>query len=307
MSGSITSTGMLTNNGKNFLDIKDDLDKKIKNIVIHNIPLSNSTSMKVLKSIGTITAPFIHSALTPTLSHIAIQLNLENSDYIYVIEYGQYYSKDSKLKTSSFGSGSKSSNDPRKSANKHDYYYINIDGARVTRLSYDHFKTNPAYMIMSILTHESVKDQVESIRSRIVSGEIAKEFFGHEGDESILDQIYRIECDVKNKITLGELCKNFKNENWLAKNYNVAGHNCQTFATEIIIILKAIRVNESDKIRSHEKVLLPNCLIKALWKNEDLSIHNTLGRIPIFGLFYDCGYDIGNLINEKVAKNNNNK
>lgn len=76
--------------------------------------------MIALKTLGKLASPFIHSALTPTLSHIAIQLNLENSDYIYVIEYGQYYSKDSKLKTGMFNSGSKSSNDPRKSENKHD-------------------------------------------------------------------------------------------------------------------------------------------------------------------------------------------
>ena len=45
MSGSLISTGMLTNEGNNILDIKDDLDHKIKNIIIHNIPLSTSKSV----------------------------------------------------------------------------------------------------------------------------------------------------------------------------------------------------------------------------------------------------------------------
>ena len=42
--------------------------------------------MTVLKTIEKITSPLIHSAFTPTLSHIAIQLNLEDSDFIYIIE-----------------------------------------------------------------------------------------------------------------------------------------------------------------------------------------------------------------------------
>lgn len=44
MSGSFNSTGMLTNEGKNFLVIEDDLDKEIEQIVIHNIP-----SLKVIQ------------------------------------------------------------------------------------------------------------------------------------------------------------------------------------------------------------------------------------------------------------------
>ena len=89
MSGSLISTGMLTNEGNNILDIKDDLDHKIKNIIIHNIPLSTSKSVTALRTIGKFISPLVHSALTPTLSHIAIQLNLEASNYVYIIEYGQ--------------------------------------------------------------------------------------------------------------------------------------------------------------------------------------------------------------------------
>ena len=46
-------------------------------------------------------------------------------------------------------------------------------------------------------------------------------------------------------------------------------------------------MNEKDKIRINEKKALPNCLIKALTNNEESSTINTLGRIPIFGLFFD--------------------
>ena len=105
--------------------------------------------------------------------------------------------------------------------------------------------------------------------------------------EKISKNFYRVVCDINNKITLRELCNNFKSGNWSAKSFDVATHNSQTFAAEIIKILKAVRKYEYDKIRTNEKLALPNCLIKALWDNEDLSMTNTLGRIPIFGLFHD--------------------
>ena len=31
---------------------------------------------------------------------------------------------------------------------------------------------------------------------------------------------------------------------------------------------------------------MPNCIISALWDNEKLSVTNTIGRIPIIGVFY---------------------
>ncbi len=34
--------------------------------------------------------------------------------------------------------------------------------------------------------------------------------------------------------------------------------------------------------------MLPNCIISALWDNEDLSVINTIGRIPIFGYIFDA-------------------
>ena len=294
MSGSLISTGMLTNEGNNILDIKDDLDHKIKNIIIHNIPLSTSKSVTALRTIGKFISPLVHSALTPTLSHIAIQLNLEASNYVYIIEYGQYYSKDTCLKNK----------EPRKSTNKYDYYYINVDGARLTRLTYKHFELLVDFLIF--LGKGKAKDNLEEMKPEIISCMIAEEYYGDVKDKTLIQKIYndfcRVECDIKNKITLRELCDNFKNEKWLAKKYNVATHNCQDFATEIIKILKAVRKNEVDKVRTNEKLFLPNSLIKALWHNEDLSLVNTLGRIPVFGLFYDLGYNIGGMITDKMKK-----
>ena len=286
MSGSFISTGMLTNEGNNFLDISNDLDNEIEEIVIHNIPLSQSNSMAALRAFGKILTPYFHSALTPTLSHIAIQLMLKNSGFIYIIEYGQYFTKDSEIKSNFFSSSS--SNEPRTSENDHDYYYINKDGARITRLSYNNLESFVAYRILSSYTCEELKDKVNELKTKIISGIIAEKIYNEITDNEILldkisKDIYRIECDIKNKITLRELINNFKNENWSAREYNVATHNSQTFAAEIIKILKAIRMHEADKIRSNEKIILPNCLIKALWNNEDLSMTNTLGRIPIFG------------------------
>ena len=39
-------------------------------------------------------------------------------------------------------------------------------------------------------------------------------------------------------------------------------------------------------------MILPNCIISALWDNEDLSFINTMGRIPIIGMGFDIFADI---------------
>ena len=280
MSGPLIFTGMLTNDGNNELKIEDYLDFKIRDLIIHNIPLSISNTMTTLKTIGKILNPYFHSALTPTLSHIAIQLNVENTKDVFIIEYGQYYSKNSNLKESIFSS-SKSSKEPRKSLNKNDYYYINdIDGARLTKFSYEFIKSYNDY---------------DEYMPKIITKIIAKEFYNtfyegiFQGDSfsDSFNNFFRVECDVKNKISLRELCDNFKGEKWLAKKYNVAFHNCQNFGAEVVKILKAIRIHELDKVRIAEKNYLPSCIIKVLWQNEKLSLTNTLGRIPVFGFFYD--------------------
>ena len=81
--------------------------------------------------------------------------------------------------------------------------------------------------------------------------------------------------------------QSFKKEKWKAKNYCVLSNNCQEFAAEIIRILKAVRIDERTKVRTIEKMILPNKLINALSNNEDWSVTDTIGRIPIIGLLYD--------------------
>ena len=301
MSGFLPSTGILTNEGNNFLDIQNDLDKNIDYIVVHNIPLQNPFLI-AMKTAGKLFTPFIHSALTPTFSHIAIQLNIDNSDFFYIIEYGQYYSRDSTIQNTSFNS--RSSNEPRKSTNKHDYYYINVDGTRLTRISkmkiVEELLKDPTFNFFwaftKIETNKKFKTQLYKGIDNIIAYEIAKGFYGEIKDKNLFNKLSnkfkRVNCKIRNKITLRELCNNFQNEKWLAKNYSVVTHNCQTFAAEVVKILMAIREDDEDKIRLNEKELLPNCIIEALRQNENRPWINTIGRIPIFGFFWDIGWKI---------------
>ena len=61
----------------------------------------------------------------------------------------------------------------------------------------------------------------------------------------------------------------------------------QEFAAEIIRVLKAVRIDERTKERTIEKMILPNKIISVLWDNEDWSVTDTIGRIPVIGLIYD--------------------
>ena len=101
------------------------------------------------------------------------------------------------------------------------------------------------------------------------------------------NNFYRVECDINNKIKLKELIEYCTKKKWEADKYFVLSNNCQKLWVEIIKFLKAIRKYAQDKIRIKEKIMLPSCIISALWHNEKLSLTNTLGRIPIFGFFHD--------------------
>lgn len=279
MSGCFISTGKMTNNGQKNLDIENLLSIKINNLSIHSIPLSDSWLTSYIRYAGKVYQPLIHSSLSFTLSHIAIQLNLENND-ILIIEYGQYLTEDSDIKSGTALSGSKSSSDPRKDCNENSYYYINKDGARITKVEKEKYGIK-----------DNSNESINKIIPKIIASEHYhipyKEFDFNILKKGIVNGFHRIECDAKNKITLGELINSFKGENWEAKQYNLMSHNCQTFGAEVIKILKAIRINDRDKIRTKEKMILPNCIIKALWDNEDLSAINTLGRVPVLGLAFD--------------------
>lgn len=280
MSGSIYSSGSSTNNGAKELKIDEYLNKEIKDIVIHVIPLSTNDQFRRFQLVGGILKCLTPMLFNPSLTHVAIQLNLENTNDILIIEYGEYFTKDSNSKNSGlFISSSSSSKEPRKIKNDNLYYYINKDGARIT-----------------LFKSEKLKEIKNGWKSKKISKLIACQYYNISMEElDIKDNetgitifnFHCIDCDIKNKITLNELIKTFQGEKWEAKKYNVITHNCQTFSAEIIKKLKAIRISIKDKVRAQEKAILPGCIISALWHNEDLSLTNTLGRIPIFGLFHD--------------------
>ena len=185
--------------------------------------------------------------------------------------------EDSNLKTSLFScSSSNSSHEPRENENENIYYYINKDGARITL--FKNFGHVESKLISKRIAYQYYKMSTKKYSEYL------------EWDKLDWDKkgvFEKVDCDIKNKITVKELIENFKGEKWIAKKYNLLMHNCQTFAAKIIKILKAVRINEEDKLRVVEKTKLPGCIINALWHNEELSLKNTLGRIPIFGLFHD--------------------
>ncbi len=275
MRGCFIFTGKENNNGEKNLILDNLLSEKINNLVIHSIPLSTSPVVTGIRFIGGVLQLLVHPKLSPTLSHIAIQLNLENDD-IVIIEYGQYITKDSDIKNGFFSSGSKSSNTPRKDSNDNLYYYINKDGARITLFKY---KTLQEYEKKDISISDLIAIQYYE--------DISLDQYRYKKYEFLGNNFHKVDCDINNKITVNELIDNFKGEKWEAEKYNLLFHNCQTFAAKIIEILKAIRKKIRDKIRAVEKITLPGCIINALWHNEKLSLTNTLGRIPIFGFFYD--------------------
>ena len=292
MSGGCIFTGLLTNNGNKGSEYEKNrlLNLEIKDLIIHCIPLSTDKKLENFREVGKSIAGFIHPALTPTLCHSAIQLNMKNGEFI-IIEYGQYLSKESKLKNSGAFSSfnySNSSNNPRECQNDNTYYYINKDGARLTIINKKYYK-NDSYSIKNgLLISEIIAAQQYGKDIEEFINNYWKKSYKKENDISEnFDDFVRVECDIKNKMSLRELCNNFKGEKWEAKNYNVATHNCQTFAAKVIKILKAVRRNDRDKIRTKEKSELPNCIISTLWDNEELSVVNTVGRIPIVGFFYD--------------------
>ena len=278
MSGCFIFTGKETNNGEKNLILDDLLSQKINDLIIHSIPLSNSVLSSYFRTLGKVYQLYIHPSLTPTLCHIAIQLNLKNKD-IVIIEYGQYLTKDTDIKNGFFSSGSKSSNTPRKDSNENLYYYINKDGARITKISKEKYYNQNNYKSINNIIQKIIAAEQYHIPYEEFDFNILK--------KGIVNGFHKIECNVKNKITLDELIKHFKGSKWEAKQYNVLSHNCQTFGAEVLKILKAVRVNPSDKIRTKEKMILPNCMIKVLWDNEDLSVVNTLGRVPLLGLSFD--------------------
>lgn len=270
MSGRLKSTGKLTNHGKNSLEISNISNLKILGLDIYSIPLSTSLFSDVMRGIGKVLQPFFHPVISPTFCHIALKLNLENLDDIVIIEYGQYLTEES-LRYFDRAISNLGSSDYRSENNKAKYYYIKKDGVRITKIE----KKN---RIINLTESVSVSEYLNEVDNSILDrNSISKK----------LNQVNIIKCNVKKNMTLKQLINILSNEKWEANEYNVAKHNCQDFAAEVIKILKAVRINESDKIRLNEKYALPNCMIRSLSNNEEISKINILGRIPIFGLYFD--------------------
>lgn len=169
---------------------------------------------------------------------------MKNDDIF--IEYGQYLTKDSK-KNSLF-SKSGSSKNTRKETNENIYYYINKDGVRLTKINKRYYNIIP-HIIASDIYNINLNNKKNIIRYYILKQEFKK-----------------IECHVRNRITLGELISNFKDEKREAKNYNILTHNCQHFGAEVIKILNAIIKNSINSIDTIIDTMfaLPNCIIEVM-------------------------------------------
>ena len=289
MSGSVISSGVITYNLEKPSEINRLNKLKIESLSIQVLPLTTNQIINGLRYIGKLLQPFIHPIFTPTICHVAIQLNMENNEDIIIMEYGQYYPKvyDRNRGFSSFinsvaqfesMASLESINHPFREDAKNTFWYINKDGVRLSKVNNDYFNGKDQ-------NKEKVSDKVKKI--------IASHHYGLSIDDleknHLLDitEFYNIDCEIQNKITLEELCECFKGEEWEAYNYNFSSNNCQKFAANVVKILKAVRKYEKDKIRMFEKMVLPNCVIGALWDNEELSLSNTLGRIPVVGFIHD--------------------
>ena len=289
MSGSFISSGVITYRRESLSEISRLNNLKIESISIQVLPLTTNEIINGLRYIGKVLQPFIHPVFTPTICHVAIQLNMENNEDIIIMEYGQYYSKDydpnqgilsviNSVRFDSMGSLD-SINHPFREDKTNTFWYINNDGVRLSKVNNDYFNEKDPNK------EKSISNKVKKIIASHHYGLSIEELDKHH----LLDimEFYNVDCDIKNKITLGKLCECFKGKEWGANNYNFSGHNCQKFAAEVVKILKAVRKYESDKIRMFEKMVLPNCVIGALWDNEELSFTNTMGRIPIVGIIHD--------------------
>ena len=249
--------------------------------------------MTVLRTAAGIIKQLTPCIYYPSLTHVAIQINLENCEDVLFIEYGEYSQKKLKYQINQKKNNFLSSGSSKKPKPRNDellYYYINKDGARITIIKKDKIKflfdqKNPKTIFFGENQREIFND---NYIHNLVTEIIAKQFYGEEiSHDKGLNEFFIVECNIGNNVNLNQFIENFKREKWLAEKYNVVFHNCQDFACEIIKFLKATRKYEIDRIRLREKVILPNCIVNTLILNEGLSKQNIYGRIPIFGFFYD--------------------
>ena len=289
MSGKL-GTGLNTRIIQNCEKIEKYFDLKIKDINIRIITLSVNKHFHRLKIFGKYLQDFITPKISPTLSHLAIQLNMENDKDIFILEYGPYFPVNYIHEESSgILNCFKSIGKRLEQNNKTPYWFINIDGVRLSKINYEKlFYANDPSKYPKNVVKVAINDAIED------------HFFGDNDDYEDMDKFRKkfkdgfksVECDIKNKITLGELYNYFKGDKWTAEKYVIGFHDCQNFASEVVYKLKAIRKYEHDQLRIREKKLLPDCVIRELKRNEELSALNIMGSIPIIGLIFDYGYKI---------------
>ena len=251
---------------KNIIEIMNIL---IKNFSIKIIPYYNNSLVNGVRFIGRGLQSLIHPALfSKTLSYFAIQLNGQNNE-IVIMEYCKDFTKTEiykKLDSFSFKSFNV------KITKENIFLPINNDAIKITKIDTKNFN-----------------HLTDSEKSKKISKIIAMNHYGLSMDDckkmEISDQFNTIECEINEFIVLKEIYSYFKKNDELS--INISDDNGQGFVAEIIKMLKAKRKNEKDKVRMREKSILPNSIISAFWDNEELSLKNTLGRIPIFGFLYD--------------------
>ena len=269
----IEGSCLFSNDLEHKLKIDKIMKLKIKSLSIQIKPLYSQKSIKILrKYLGTFLQSLIHPALlSPTFSHIAIQLNMENDDII-ILEYGPYIENSNQNKS--------------KIKINNVYSFINKVGIRITKIDKKKFPKSYPYIEIK----KYLSNKIATIIASQLYNLTLDEFFKMDSNSNISESFKNIECDVENKITLQELSEHFKEKIWYLYKYNkhnFINKNNHTFISEIIKLVKAKRKYEKDKIRLYEKTILPNCIISNLWNNEELSVKNTIGRIPILGLFFD--------------------
>ena len=295
MSGKM-GTGYCIENICDFEKIDNYMNLRIKSIVINIITLDTSKHFHILKVIGKFLQNFFHPLLSPTLSHFSIQLNMENDKDIFLIEYGAYYRGDNiHHKTNSSFASSISSEYIGYVSDETPYFFLNEDGVRLSKLNYEKFFYN----------RDPTKYQRQVVKLQINEALLEQYLLNDDNEiekyrKKYKDGLKSVECEIKNKVTLGELMNHFKGEEWTASKYILGFHDCQNFAAEVIRYLKAIRINEYDTLRIREKKLFPNCIIRALKENESLNEINILGQIPVIGLVFDIGYKIGYNLNNHL-------
>ena len=209
MSGSFKSTGMLTNDGLKLLKISYYLNKKIKGLTIHIIPLSLDKKINVIRGISTVIKMITPVFYNPSLTHVAIQIFLEDCDDILILEYGQYYSEDSDLNKSIFSSSFNSINEPRENNDENIYYYINKDGARITVFTFDYLNKfeNIKNLKYNFLISNFITNLIKCQHYKISYSDFKKNRANY---DNFGNSFERVDCNVINKITVNELIEYFK-------------------------------------------------------------------------------------------------